>query len=251
MVETFFDHRNDYKQFDVPWKRGIILHGLPGNGKTISIRALMRGLATRPDPIPTLYVKWTKGDHGTTYAIREIFKKARKMAPCLLIFEDLDSMITEDTRSFFLNEVDGLETKRPSRFDRKYHFDLPAAPERAQYCEYWRSRLADNKAIEFPPSLCTAIAGITEGFSFAYLQEAFISALLVIVDQQRSSAMNQLGKIDTGDIESTKTPERELLWKVISKQVDMLRAEIQGSRKSAKDAVQYDGPTPVTKAGFS
>ena len=63
--------------------------------------------------------------------------------------------------------------------------------------------------------------------------------------------MNQLGKIDTGDIESTKTPERELLWKVISKQVDMLRAEIQGSRKSAKDAVQYDGPTPVTKAGFS
>ena len=271
-VETFFDRRDDYKQFDVPWKRGIILHGLPGNGKTISIRALMRGLATRPDPIPTLYVKWTKGDHGTTYAIREIFKKARKMAPCLLIFEDLDSMITEDTRSFFLNEVDGLEsndgimmigstnylekldagiTKRPSRFDRKYHFDLPASPERAQYCEYWRSRLADNKAIEFPPTLCSAIAGITEGFSFAYLQEAFISSLLVIVDQQRSSAMSQLRKNDTGDTESTKTQEPDLLWKVMSEQVDMLRAEIQGSRKSAKDAVQYDGPKPATKAGFS
>ena len=64
-VETFFDHRDDYKQFDVPWKRGIILHGLPGNGKTKSIRALMRSLATTPDPIPPLYVKWTRGDYGT------------------------------------------------------------------------------------------------------------------------------------------------------------------------------------------
>ena len=271
-VETFFDHRDDYKQFDVPWKRGIILHGLPGNGKTVSIRALMRGLATRPDPIPTLYVKSTNGDHGTIYAIRKIFKKARKMAPCLLIFEDLDSMITEDTRSFFLNEVDGLEsndgimmigstnylekldagiTKRPSRFDRKYHFDLPTAPERARYCEYWRSRLADNKAIDFPPSLSSAIAGITEGFSFAYLQEAFISALLVIVDQQRSSAIDQLDKNDTGNMDGTKTPEPDLLWKVMSKQIDMLRAEIQGSRKSAKDAIQYDGPKPATTTGFS
>jgi transitional endoplasmic reticulum ATPase len=60
-----------------------------------------------------------------------------------LIFEDPDSLITEETRSYFLNEIDGLESndgilmigstnhlskldpalsKRPSRFDRKYHF---------------------------------------------------------------------------------------------------------------------------------
>lgn len=32
------------------------------------------------------------------------------MAPCLLIFEDLDSIITQETRSYFLNEVDGLES---------------------------------------------------------------------------------------------------------------------------------------------
>ncbi|CAD6573434.1 MAG: hypothetical protein ASARMPREDX12_006022 [Alectoria sarmentosa] len=270
-VEGFFDHRDDYKQFDVPWKRGIILHGLPGNGKTISVKALMHGLATRPDPIPTLYVKSTAGEYVTIYGIRQIFKKARKTAPCLLIFEDLDSMITEDTRSFFLNEVDGLEsndgimmigstnylekldagiTKRPSRFDRKYHFDLPAAPERARYCEYWRSRLADNEAIQFPPSLCSAIAGITDGFSFAYLQEAFISALLVIADQQRHSTINEATG-NTKDTNATKTPESGSLWKVMSKQVEMLRHEIRGSRKSAKDAVEYDGPTRASKAGFS
>lgn len=271
-VEGFFDHRDDYKQFDVPWKRGIILHGLPGNGKTISIKALMHGLATCPDPIPTLYVK-TAGGYGesATYNIRRIFKKARKMAPCLLIFEDLDSIITESTRSFFLNEVDGLEsndgimiigstnylekldagiTKRPSRFDRKYHFDLSAKPERTQYCEYWRSRLMDNKAIQFPPSLCSAIAGITDGFSFAYLQEAFISTLLVIVDQQRISTSSEAAESAQG-ISATNTPESDLLWKLMSKQVEMLRNEIQGSRKSAKDAVEYDGPKRASKAGFS
>ena len=273
-VEGFFNHRDDYSQFDVPWKRGIILHGLPGNGKTISVKALMHGLATRPDPIPTLYVKSTAGEYGTIYAIRQIFRKARKMAPCLLIFEDLDSMITEDTRSFFLNEVDGLEsnngimmigstnylekldagiTKRPSRFDRKYHFDLPAGPERARYCEYWRSRLADNKAIDFPPSLSPAIAGITDGFSFAYLQEAFVSSLLIIVDQQRGSAIGRTATETTQNNihSSTKHSQTDSLWKVMSKQVEMLRNEIQGSRKSAKDAVEYDGPKRASKAGFS
>ena len=275
-VEGFFNHRDDYEQFDVPWKRGIILHGLPGNGKTISVKALMHGLAARPDPIPPLYVKSTAGEYGTIYAIRQIFRKARKMVPCLLIFEDLDSMITEDTRSFFLNEVDGLEsnngimmigstnylekldagiTKRPSRFDRKYHFDLPAGPERARYCEYWRSRLADNKAIDFPLSLCPAIAGITDGFSFAYLQEAFISSLLIIVDQQRSSAATDTPKNinnnNNNNNSSTETSQTDSLWKVISRQVEMLRNEIQGSRKSAKDAAEYDGPKRASKAGFS
>jgi len=109
-VEGFFDCKDDYKQFAVPWKRGIILHGLPGNGKTISIKALMNSLFARPDPIPTLYVKSLAGCHGPQFATRQIFVKARQMAPCLLIFEDLDSLITDQVRSFFLNEVDGLES---------------------------------------------------------------------------------------------------------------------------------------------
>lgn len=38
-----------------------------------------------------------------------IFERARKEAPCLLVLEDLDSLINDNNRSFFLNEVDGLE----------------------------------------------------------------------------------------------------------------------------------------------
>ena len=272
-VESFFDQKSHYDQLEVPWKRGILLHGLPGNGKSIAIKALMKGLSTRhPNPIPTLYVKSGKGDYGTIWSIRKIFQKAREMTPCLLVFEDLDSLISEESRSFFLNEVDGMEsneglmiigstnylekldagiTKRPSRFDRKYHFDLPASAERTHYCEFWRERLSGNKAIQFPLELCPAIAEITDGFSFAYLQEAFISSLLVILNEQRqlttktTAAPNNLADGDTKNLEAC------LLWRVMCKQVETLKNEIKGSRKSAKDAVEYSGPKQASKAGFA
>lgn len=69
---------------------------------------MMRYLNTRPTPIPTLYVK-SLGSSSDHYDIRSIFEKARDAAPCLLVFEDLDSLVTESVRSYFLNEVDGLE----------------------------------------------------------------------------------------------------------------------------------------------
>jgi transitional endoplasmic reticulum ATPase len=56
-VNRFFDGRATYERLKVPWKRGIIYHGPPGNGKTISIKATMHMLYDRKDPVPTLYVK--------------------------------------------------------------------------------------------------------------------------------------------------------------------------------------------------
>ena len=41
-------------------------------------------------------------------AITAVFQKARRHAPCVLIFEDLDSLVTKHKRSFFLNEMDGF-----------------------------------------------------------------------------------------------------------------------------------------------
>ena len=42
-------------------------------------------------------------------SVRQIFQKARQVAPCMLLFEDVDSMVTNLVRSYFLNELDGLE----------------------------------------------------------------------------------------------------------------------------------------------
>jgi transitional endoplasmic reticulum ATPase len=56
-VDRFFDSRKVYQEYGVPWKRGVIYHGPPGNGKTISIKAMMHSLSKRNPPIPTLYVR--------------------------------------------------------------------------------------------------------------------------------------------------------------------------------------------------
>ncbi|KAF1926283.1 proteasome-activating nucleotidase [Didymella exigua CBS 183.55] len=190
-TDGFFDNQELYARFSAPWKRGIILHSVPGNGKTVSIKALMASLYNRPDLIPSLYVKSFETNCQTEH-----------MAPCVPIFEDLDSLVNDDIRSYFLNEVDGLESndglpmigstnhlgkldpaisERPSRFDRKYHFKIPGEEEREVYVEYWRNKLLKNETVEFPEELCGVIAKVSEGFSFAYLKELFVMALLSLV----------------------------------------------------------------------
>lgn len=199
-VHDFFDSRAVYEEYSVPWKRGIIFHGTPGCGKTISIKALMNSLQAKN--VASLYVKSFDACQGMQYSIRTIFAQARVMAPCLLIFEDLDSLVKDEVRSYFLNEVDGLEdnngilmigstnhlerldpgiSKRPSRFDRKYHYKLPGEQERILYAQYWKQKLQKNSKIEFDEQICEIIAKLTEGFSFAYMKELFVQALLAIV----------------------------------------------------------------------
>ena len=68
----------------------------------------MHSLSQRNPSIPTLYVK-SFGSRGDQDNVRDIFAEARRSSPCLLVFEDIDSLIKEDVKSFFLNEVDGLE----------------------------------------------------------------------------------------------------------------------------------------------
>lgn len=46
---------------------------------------------------------------GPEGALSDIFNKARQFAPCYLVFEDLDSIIDDEVRSYFLNEVDGIK----------------------------------------------------------------------------------------------------------------------------------------------
>ena len=103
LMHKFFDSKDIYKGLGVPWKRGVIFHGPAGNGKTISIKALMHSLFEKyEDTIPSLYVK----SAPQTYDIRKIFQMARLQAPCLLIFEDIDTIVTPRSRSYFFNEVD-------------------------------------------------------------------------------------------------------------------------------------------------
>lgn len=55
-----------------------------------------------------LYVRSFQSWMGEEGSMSAVFSKARQMAPCVIVLEDLDSLINDRNRSFFLNELDGM-----------------------------------------------------------------------------------------------------------------------------------------------
>lgn len=191
--QQFFSSREVYERYQIPWKRGAIFIGPPGNGKTHTLKALINQLGK-----PCLYIRSFKSEDETDEAnMSEVFKRARMNAPCVLVLEDLDSMIDNNNRAFFLNELDGFNSntgvvvlattnhpekldssilERPSRFDRKYYFQLPADAERHAYIAKWNC--------ELQPEMRVSERGIarvvrdTHDFSFAYLKELFVASMV-------------------------------------------------------------------------
>ncbi|KAF8515179.1 P-loop containing nucleoside triphosphate hydrolase protein [Gautieria morchelliformis] len=194
-TDTFFSSREIYESLEIPWKRGLLLLGPPGNGKTESIKVLLK-----ESGMLSLYVKSFSTNRGSEAGIRSIFEFARRQAPCILVIEDLDSMVTPSIRSFFLNEIDGLEKNegiltiatsnhpeliddailnRPSRFDVKYTFRLPSYELRKAYIAKWIVKTKKLHGIDFTNEMfIREMAEQTEGFSFAFLKELFVSFLL-------------------------------------------------------------------------
>ena len=87
---SFFAAKSIYEEHGVPWKRGLLFAGPPGNGKTLAIKSLVNHLKK-----PCLYVKSLDAKYSTEHRqIRSVFARARDTAPCVLVLEDLDSIIT-------------------------------------------------------------------------------------------------------------------------------------------------------------
>lgn len=204
-LRQFFGSRAVYERYGIPWKRGLLLVGPPGNGKTHTIKALLNWLDQ-----PCLYVKSLKARYGSDHdCIKAVFERARQTTPCLLVMEDLDSLITDRNRSFFLNELDGFAANtgivlvattnhpdrldpaimdRPSRFDRKYHFPLPAPLERASYVALWNANLEPE--VRLSEAGQAQVVAETDGFSFAYLKELFLSSMMRWVNAPQPGGMD-------------------------------------------------------------
>ncbi len=189
----FFESRAAYEKHGIPWKRGVLFMGPPGNGKTHTVKALVNSLR-----LPCLYVRSFQAEYMSDQRnISAVFSRARGCAPCLLILEDLDSLITDENRSYFLNELDGFHQNtgivavgttnhperldpailhRPSRFDRKFSFAPPGLAERKEYLQSFTSSL--EKELQLACEEASQIAEATADFSYAYLKELVLSSMM-------------------------------------------------------------------------
>lgn len=196
--ERFLASRERYLSFGAAWKRGVLLTGPPGNGKTHFIRALINHLQ-----IPCFYVKsFEMRDHFASSGIQYVYRTVRRTRPCILVLEDLDALIDDSNRTYFLNELDGFESndgiitvattnhperldsailERPSRFDQKWHFPLPEVTERHKYFERWNAKLPEIARLVEPE--LASLATDSERFSYAFLKELCLGSILKWVQE--------------------------------------------------------------------
>ena len=145
-----------FKRIGIRPSRGILLYGPPGTGKTLLAKAVAKESEANFIQVkgPSLLSMWVgKSEEG----VRKIFERARQVAPCVIFFDEIDSLagrrgmdagskVTERVLNQLLSEIDGLEelkdilvvaaTNRPDMLDpgllRPGRFDrilLVNAPE--------------------------------------------------------------------------------------------------------------------------
>jgi hypothetical protein len=188
--ELFFKREDWFRQHNLPYRRGYLLWGSPGNGKSATIRVM----AAHPHIQP--FALDLSDAEEKNSKILHLFEKAAENTPALVILEDLDRAFPtegkrtqERTVSFqtLLNCLDGVGSqngvivvatandptcldaailKRPGRFDRVVQFRNPDPDLRRQYYE----RLSPNLGGE----VFEIAIEKTEGFSFAQLRETYI-----------------------------------------------------------------------------
>jgi len=204
-LRQFLESREVYAAAGAVWKRGVLLLGPPGNGKTHAIKALVRQTG-----LPCLYVKSFTGRHkDPAETIPALFRRARQLAPCVVVLEDLDSLVDDENRSYLLNELDGFAVNdgiitiassnhperldpsllhRPSRFDRKYRFDLPTEDLRRIYLDRWAAKVPNGVDADAIAKAATA----TDGFTFAYLKEVGLSTQMQWASERRSRSIGKV-----------------------------------------------------------
>ena len=178
-----------------PQPRGILFEGPSGTGKTL----LATALAGQSD-VPFINVDRTllvsKWQGESEKALREVFRKAKQSAPCILFFDELDSLApvrgsagvdqtSERLTSQLLSELDGLDETlgvvvlaatnrpdlvdpallRPGRFDLRINLSLPDEASRLDVLRVHMKGRPLAKGVDLP-----AIARETEGFAGSHLE---------------------------------------------------------------------------------
>ena len=206
MVELPMKHPELFEQMGITPPKGILLYGPPGTGKTLLAKAVATESSANFISVkgPEVLSKWVGESEK---AIREIFKKARQAAPCVVFFDEIDSIapqrgahydsgVTERMVNQLLSEMDGLVSLknvvviaatnrpdmldlallRPGRFDRNVYIPLPDKKAREEIFKVHTKKMPVAEDVQF-----SALAEKTECYTGADIEaicrEAALNAL--------------------------------------------------------------------------
>ena len=206
---------------------GILLHGPSGTGKTL----LAKAVATQSEANfvsvrgPELLSKWVgESERG----IREIFRRARQASPCVIFFDEIDSIapirgaggetaVTERVVSQLLTELDGMQTMhgvvvlaatnradmidsallRPGRFDKIISIPLPDKESRKSILEINAKDIPivlekdNSESIDF-----NKLAEMTDGMSGADVASIANTAVSLVIHEFLDEGVNDIKQIE-------------------------------------------------------
>uniref|UniRef100_A0A1I7XRT7 AAA domain-containing protein n=1 Tax=Heterorhabditis bacteriophora TaxID=37862 RepID=A0A1I7XRT7_HETBA len=197
-------HRSAFERFGIDPPAGILLYGPPGCSKTLVARALaneskMNFLAVKG---PELFSKWVGESEK---AIRDLFSRARQVAPTIVFFDEIDAVgasrgsekssgVSDRVLAQLLTELDGLEKQsgvillaatnrpdhldsallRPGRLDRALYVGLPSASTRRAILTMRTKKMAMAEDVSID-----CLVDRTKGYSGAELVAVCRNAALI------------------------------------------------------------------------
>ena len=182
-INKFWALEGKFREADIPYKRGMMLYGPPGSGKTCTIRLAIDSLVNEHDGIVI--------DFPGTYLFKDgypVLREINEGLPLVVLMEDMDAILRQSNESDVLNLLDGIFDidrtiflattnypeqlggrilNRPSRFDKKFFIGMPSAEAREVYI---RTKFKDDDDKQI-----TRMVEDTDGMSIAHIKELYVA----------------------------------------------------------------------------
>lgn len=196
-IMHFWESESVFRTYGLPYKRGILLWGPPGSGKSCTVQLIIADIIKRGG----IVVRFTN-PHDFLDGMRTI-RLIEPETPIVVIMEDIDSIIKEYHESEVLNILDGVNSvekvvflattnypeelgarivNRPSRFDKRFKIGFPTAKGRKLYLEHiiGNGNVKDGRAKikELKIDIRRWIQD-TDEMSIAHLKELFVATIIM------------------------------------------------------------------------